>query len=322
MTGKVPPEELHKFVFSRVGAVDEDVQVGPTYGEDTAAIDLGEEVLVVNSDPIIYGAERIGTLGVNIASNDVGASGADPEWMTVTYLLPDRDGELLDHITRAVDRISRELGIAIVGGHSEYIAEVERPFLALTCFGRTDRYVPTGGAHPGERVILTKGAGLEATGIIATDFREELEGSVSSELIEKGEERLTQLSILPEAGLLKPYATAMHDPTEGGVVNGLFELAAASSVKLEINRSEIIVGEETRKLCSVMGVNPLKVFGSGALLATVPEEKAEEAIEVLVNSGIPASIIGTVKTGDIPELVIGDEVFKEPVRDQLYDLWD
>nr|AGF92941.1 AIR synthase related protein domain protein [uncultured organism] len=320
MLGKVSPEDLKKFVFSRVGAASESVQVGPAYGEDTAAIEIGGEVLVINSDPIIYAAEGIGTLGVNIASNDVAASGGKPEWMTVTYLLPDEENSVLDTITRQIDSVARDLGIAIVGGHSEYVPEVRRPFLSLTCFGRADRYIPTSGAEPGDRVILTKGAGIEGTGIIATDFRSELEDEVDPELLQRGEERLNELSVVPEASVLNDYATAMHDPTEGGLVDGLLELSSASSVRLEIDRSRIVIGDDTRALCDAMEVDPMKIFGSGALLATVPEDRADEAIELLLNRGISASVIGKVEKGE-PELVIGEEVYRDPIRDELYDLW-
>ena len=321
MVGKVSPEDLKKFVFSRVGAVSESVQVGPAYGEDTAAIEIGGEVLVINSDPIIYAAEGIGTLGVNIASNDVAASGGKPEWMTVTYLLPDEENSVLDTITRQIDSVARDLGIAIVGGHSEYVPEVHRPFLSLTCFGQADRYIPTSGAKPGDRVILTKGAGIEGTGIIATDFRSELEDEVDPELLQRGEGRLNELSVVPEASVLNDYATAMHDPTEGGLVDGLFELSSASSVRLEVDRSRIVIGDDTRALCDAMEVDPMKIFGSGALLATVPDDQAKEAIELLSNRGISASVIGKVKKGK-PELLIGEEVYREPIRDELYDLWD
>jgi len=321
MVGKVSPEDLKKFVFSRVGAVSESVQVGPAYGEDTAAIEIGGEILVINSDPIIYAAEGIGTLGINIASNDVAASGGKPEWMTVTYLLPDGENSVLDTITRQIDSVARDLGIAIVGGHSEYVPEIRRPFLSLTCFGRADRYIPTSGAEPGDRVILTKGAGIEGTGIIATDFRSKLEGKVETDLIEQGKGRLNELSVLPEASILNDYATAMHDPTEGGVVDGLFELSSASSARLKIDRSRIVIGDDTRALCDAVKVDPLKIFGSGALLATVPGDRADDAIEVLLNRGISASVIGKVETGK-PELVISEEVYREPIRDELYDLWD
>jgi hydrogenase expression/formation protein HypE len=321
MVGKVSPEDLKNFVFSRVGAASKAVQVGPAYGEDTAAIEIGDEVLVINSDPIIYAAEGIGTLGVNIASNDIAASGGEPEWMTVTYLLPDGKNSVLDTITRQIDEVASDLGIAIVGGHSEFVPEIERPFLSLTCLGRADRYIPTSGAKPGDRVILTKGAGVEGTGIIATDFRPELEGKVEPELLERGEKRLTELSVVPEASVLNDYATAMHDPTEGGLVDGLFELSAASATSIEIDRSKIFIGDDTKALCGAMGVDPLKIFGSGALLATVPEDRADEATETLINRGISASVIGKVEAGK-PELVIGEEVYREPIQDQLYDLWD
>ncbi|MBS3787005.1 AIR synthase family protein [Candidatus Bipolaricaulota bacterium] len=322
MIGKVSPEGLNKFVYSRLGAVDESVTVGPAYGEDTAAIDLGDQVLVINSDPIIYAADRIGTLGVNIASNDLAASGAEPKWMTVTYLLPDSEKNYLDEITRQIDDASKDLGIAVVGGHSEYVSGIERPFLSLTCFGLTYGYIPTGGVKPGDKLILTKGAGIEATGILATDFRNELEGQVADEELKKGAERLNQLSVLPEGLILKDYATGMHDPTEGGVLAGLFEMASVSGQAFEVDRDKIVVNSDTEKICEAAGVDPLKVFGSGALIASVSEGEVQEALDMVRNDGIKASVIGEARVSEEPRIRMDGEVVDEPTRDQLYDLWD
>ncbi|MFB6291342.1 MAG: AIR synthase family protein [Candidatus Bipolaricaulia bacterium] len=322
MIGKVSPDELKKSVFSRVGAVDDSVMVGPAYGEDTAAIDLGEKVLVINSDPIIYAADRIGTLGVNIVSNDMAASGAEPRWLVVTYLLPERAEEDLEEITRQVDRVSKNLGLAIVGGHSEYVSDIDRPFLSLTCFGFTDKYVPTGGARPGDKLILTKGAGIEATGILATDFRTDLEGEVPESVLEEGSDRLNQLSVLPEGLLLKDYANGMHDPTEGGVLAGLFEMASASGLTFEVDRREVLIGSDTEKLCGAVGLDPLKVFGSGALIASVSDESSQEALDLVRNDGIKASVIGEVQDSGQPGLKVDGEIINEPVRDQLYELWN
>lgn len=313
---------MQKFVFSRLGAVNEEVAVGPAYGEDTAAIDLGDKLLVINSDPLVYAGEKIGTLGVNIASNDLAASGADPKWLTVTYILPDSEENYLDRITKQIHEVAKDLGISIVGGHSEYVSRVERPFLSLTCLGLTDRFIPTSGAKPGNKVILTKGAGIEGTGILATDFESRLEGEVPSSALEQGSQRLNQLSVIPESALLKDCATAMHDPTEGGIINGLFELAAASSVGLHVDRKEIYVGSDTKIICDAMSVDPLKIFGSGALIATVPGDEATAATDLLLNNGITATVIGEVRASEKPRLEVGNEVFLEPIRDQLYDLWD
>ena len=321
MIGKVSPGDLEKYVFTRTGSKNERVLMGPAYGEDTAAISIGNQILVVNTDPIIFAADRIGTLGINIASNDVAASGADPLWLTVIYLLPAGDKKALDRITAQVDSAARKLGISIVGGHSEYVPILKRPFLGLTCFGITEKYIPTGGANPGDEIILTKGAGIEGTGIIATDFRAQLEGRVKPEMIERGAAKMEMLSVIPESLILRKYASAMHDPTEGGIVDGLMEMAVASGVKLSVDKEKVLISADTEVLCGVIGVDPLKIFGSGALLAAVPPESTTRVIRELEDSGLPASVIGKTEESQIPLLKIGEDIYREPVRDQLYDLW-
>lgn len=322
MIGKVSPEELEKFVFSRTGSRRDSVIMGPAYGEDTAAIEIGGKILVVNSDPIIFAAEQIGTLGINIASNDVAASGADPMWLTVIYLLPAEQREILDRVTGQIHRASEKLGISIVGGHSEYVPVLKRPFLGLTCFGTADRYISTGGAEPGNDIILTKGAGIEGTGIIATDFTGRLEGKVERGVVEQGAKKMEMLSVIPESGVLREYATSMHDPTEGGIVDGLLEMAVASGVELHVDRSRIVTSPDTDELCEVMGVDPMKIFGSGALLAAVPADSTEQAMRELENKNITASVIGEVVEAQTPLVKIGEDIYREPVRDQLYDLWE
>jgi hydrogenase expression/formation protein HypE len=321
MIGKVDPDSLAALVLGRTGAPDERVLQGPAYGEDTAAIELEEGILVVNADPISLAVGRVGTLGVDVAANDVAASGATPEWLTSVVFLPGSD-DALDTITAQLDEAARRLGIAIVGGHSEYAPALSTPMLVLTCFGLTDRYVPTGGAEPGDRLVLTKGAGIEATAILATDFRDRLTGRVDEATLEAAEGFYDEVSVVPDAAVLRAYANAMHDPTEGGLVDGLLELAVASGVRLEVDREAIPVREETRRLCAAAGVDPLRTFGSGALLAAVPEESTAAALSGLEERGIDAAVIGTVGESEEPVLDLGGERFEEPVRDDMYALWE
>ncbi|MEF8840483.1 MAG: AIR synthase family protein [Haloarculaceae archaeon] len=321
MIGKVDPDSLAALVLGRTGAPDDRVLQGPAYGEDTAAIAIEEGVLVVNADPISMAVGRIGTLGVDVAANDVAASGADPEWLTSVILLPG-DEAALDTVTAQLDGAARRLGVAIVGGHSEFAPALESPMLVLTCFGLADRYVPTGGAEPGDRVVLTKGAGIEATAILATDFRDRLEGRIPEATLEAAEGFYDDVSVVPDAAVLREHANAMHDPTEGGLVDGLLELAVASGVRLDMDREAIPVREETRRLCAAMGVDPLRTFGSGSLLAAVPEGATEAALSDLEGAGIEAAVVGTVHGSDAPALVLGGETFTEPVRDDMYALWE
>jgi hydrogenase expression/formation protein HypE len=322
MIGKVPPDVLRELVLSRTGAPDDRVLQGPAYGEDTAAVDLGEETLVLNSDPLSLAVDRIGTLGVNVACNDIAASGASPEWLTSVVFLPSDDPEPLDAITRQLDEAARELGVSIVGGHSEYDPGRSTPLLVLTCLGLTDRYVPTGGAEPGDRVLLTGSAGIEATAILATDFRDLVRETVDAATIDAAAAFFDRLSVVPAGEALAPVAHAMHDPTEGGLVDGLLELASASGVALDVDVDAIPVREETAAVCAAVDVDPLRTFGSGALVAAVPEGAVDEALATLRERDVEATVVGTVEAADEPRLDLGDERITEPVRDEMYRLWE
>lgn len=327
MPGKVRPDDLLAHVFERTGAAesDETVLQGPADGEDAAAIDWpdGDGTLVVSSDPISLAASQVGRLGVPVATNDVAVSGADPRWLTAVLLLPTgTDERTLEAITRDLDDAAREIGASIVGGHSEYVDRLERPLLSLTAMGTTDRFVPTAGAEAGDAIVLTKAAGIEGTAILGADFGEEL--GVDPDVCERAEAFLEEISVVPDARVVREYATAMHDPTEGGVTAGLLEVARASNVRLEVDRDAVAIREETERLCEAADVDPLRIFGSGALIATVPANELDDCLASLDETGLEAAEIGTVcgLDGEVPELLLGTDSITEPVEDDLYPLWE
>jgi hydrogenase expression/formation protein HypE len=319
MTGKLDPDVLSELVLARTGAASANLVAGPAFGEDAAAVRVGGETLIASTDPISLAAERIGQLAVVVASNDVAAAGGRPEFLLSTVLLPDADVDRLDTITEQLDAEADRLGLAIVGGHTEVVAGLDRPLCSLTCLGVAERFVSTGGATPGDRILLTKGAGIEATGVLATDFRDRLD--VSDATIERATAAFDDLSVMPEAAVLAPVASAMHDPTEGGVLEGLIEMALTGEVTLEVTRDAVHVRPETRAVCDAIGVDPLRVLGSGALLATVDADDASAALEALAAEGIDAVDIGRVETGP-PGVAIDGERYAEPIRDETYALWN
>ena len=76
-----------------------------------------------------------------------------------------------------------------------------------------------------------------------------------------------ELSVVPEARLAVGLgATAMHDPTESGIVGAAWEMAEASGVGFRIEVDRVPVREATRAICAVLGVDPLRLIASGALL--------------------------------------------------------
>ncbi|MFW6385007.1 MAG: AIR synthase-related protein, partial [Halodesulfurarchaeum sp.] len=295
------------------------------YGEDAAAIEVPGGTLVVSSDPISLAVDRIGTLGVSVACNDVAASGADPEWLTSVVFLPGSEDAVvhLDTITEQMDAAAESVGVSIVGGHSEYNPSLDRPLLSVTCMGMADRFVSSGGARPGDRIVLANAAGIEGTAILASDFREDLlRAGVDTDLLDRAVGFYDEIAIIEEAAAVRELATAMHDPTEGGLVDGLLELAAASGVGLTIDSSAIPVRDETTEICGALDVDPLRIFGSGALLATVQESDVASAIESLRSIGIRSAVIGSVVESTEPVVRIDETEQTTPSRDNLYRLWD
>lgn len=327
MIGKLDPDTLGH-VLDRTGASSVDLLTGAAYGEDAAAIDLGDgETLVVSSDPISLAADRAGTLGVYVACNDVAASGADPEFLTNVIFLPEENNETLTTLTDQLDAAADALGVTIVGGHTEYVSALDRPLLSLTAFGRTDYHVPTGGAQPGDRLLLTKGAAIEGTGILATDFVDAArEAGIEQATLNRATDFFEEISVHPEAERLRSAATAMHDPTEGGVVTGCVELAAASGVDLVVERESVPIRPETAAICAAISIDPLRIFGSGALLATVPPSAVDPALDALAEADIDAAVIGEVResSGDNNDgaLVLDGERITTAPTDQLYPLWE
>ena len=320
MTGKFTRDSLEQLVFSRTGASSNELLQGPAYGADAAAIQFDDTTLVVSTDPISLAAERIGTLGVAVASNDVAASGAMPEWLTVTILLPAADDELLDTITAQLDAEAKRLDMSIVGGHTETVSGLDRPLVSLTSMGRAERFVPTDGSRPGDQIVLTKGAAIEGTAVLASDFGDELD--LPADVLDRAVGFFDEVSVIPEAAVMAPVASSMHDPTEGGILGGLVEMSISSGFPFDVDAEAIPHREATRRICAVMDVDPLRILGSGALLATVPPEDADSALAELREIGIEARIIGRVEEGPSPGVRIDGEHFVEPVDDEIYALWE
>ena len=326
--GKLEYTLLKKYVFNRIGAKRKEVIVGPGIGEDAAIIDFGDKVLVVHSDPITEAVERIGWLAVNIACNDVAVRGARPYWASTTILLPEgfRE-ELLDEITRDIDEAARKLGVMIVGGHTEEAPRLDRPIVVVTAMGLASKntLVTTSGARVGDLVLMTKTAGLEGTAIIARDFEKLLlDKGVPKEVVVRAKEFLWNISVVREAVELAWLgATSMHDPTEGGVLGGLIEMSIASGKRIRVYEDKIPIAYETRIIAQALGINPLNLISSGVLLATIPKSIAMEALRVLENMGVKASIIGEVVSGEGVELVRreGVEEYHDFVVDEIARLW-
>jgi len=298
-TGKIPTEVLVRNVFRYKGVKDKSVILGSSIGEDAALVSLGRNVLVLTTDPITGTASEIGWLSVHINANDVACRGARPRWFLCDLLLPERASvTLVDNIMKQIDKAAKQVGVAVVGGHTEVTPGLKRPIVVGYMMGVAERgrYVTSSGAQPGDHIIMTKAVGIEGTAVLAADFARNLRRKMGSRLLARAKGLRQLISVVDDAltAAKAGGVRAMHDPTEGGLLQGVWELAEASGVGFLIRESRIPIRPETRRLCSVLKVNPLRLMSSGCLLIAADRRKSSLILRSLRKRGIHADIIGTI----------------------------
>lgn len=324
--GKIPIDILQEVVFKNLGATRKEVILGPTAGIDGSILDVGSKSLIVSMDPITGAVERIGWSAVNVNANDIATFGVAPSFLVSCIMLPENaDRTIVEDITSQMNAAAKELGVAIVGGHCETTPGLTNPIVVGCVMGLTDKgdYVTAGGAKNGDRLILTKSAGIEGTAILASDKEEQLKKVLSSQMLSDAKKFYNQISIVKDA--LTAYKTggvhAMHDPTEGGILGGIHEIADASNLGVRIFKDKIMVEPETAKICRYFEIDPLQLIGSGALLIAAKPEKTNEIIESLTNERIYSSEIGEFGGNTNKRLLLKKEESEDLPRPTSDHLW-
>ncbi|MBI3801708.1 MAG: hypothetical protein HY268_32665 [Deltaproteobacteria bacterium] len=298
--GKLPIDFL-KTCITLKGAPDARVLIGPRFGEDCAVLDLGSQYLITKTDPVTFATEEVGWYAVHVNANDVATMGARPCWFQACLLFPPGiTEEAVRRVFAQIDAASKELGIAVTGGHTEVTNAVTQPVVIGDMHGVVDkdRLVTSGGARPDDVVVMTKTAGIEGTSILAAEkaaaLRPHLDESLRQEALLL--RRVPGISVVKEALLAADHgATALHDPTEGGIAMGLYELATASSVGLTLDVDLIPILPVTRTICRVFNLNPLGLISSGTLLLTIPPDQWPRLSKAFQVQGIMAQAIGRVR---------------------------
>lgn len=326
----LPPGKLNaEFLAELLGHLPQppEVVVGPGIGCDVAVLDLGQdELLLAKTDPITFATDAIGYYAVAVNSNDIATSGGRARWFLVTLLLPEctTTAALVSDIHGQLRQACEQAGVALVGGHTEITCGLDRPILIGQMLGQVprDRLVRPDGMQQGDVVLLTKGVPLEAASLIARERREDLlSRGYKPEFIDRCAGFLHDPGIMVASearaicDAVRPHA--LHDPTEGGLATGLWEMAQASGMGLRVRREAIPFLPEGLRLCEEFGLDPLGLIASGSLLAAVAPDDAAAAIAACEAAGVPcAAIAEATVAADGVVLVSGDHERPLPRFDQ------
>lgn len=276
--------------------------------EDQATIDLNGTRLAFTTDsfvvkPLFFPGGDIGSLSVHGTVNDLAMGGAEPRFISVSFILeegfPTAD---LRQIAESIGEASRRCGVAVVTGDTKVVEKGSGDGVFINTAGIG--VVPAGvnlsaaNARPGDAIILSGPIGDHGIAILTRREGLELESAVESDSAPLHQLVRAMLDVTLDIHCLR-------DPTRGGLASTLNEIAAQSHAGITVDEQRISVRDGVRGACELLGLDPMYVANEGKLVAIAPREHAEEIVVTMRRDplGRGAAIIGTVTDRD-PGLVL------------------
>lgn len=305
--GKISGEEIEKYVKPYTGHDTGDVILGPNPGIDAGVVRLGTRFLAASIDPITATSNMIGEWCVYVATNDVLVTGLEPRWFLLTLILPhettDRE---LSRIMEGVDKALKRVGSYLIGGHTEWTPGIRSPLAIGTSIGIGETVLNPQDVKPGDKLILFGDPGLEGAYVIY------LEKPEVRRILDSGDEAFLletprKISVIDIVRNLREYMGKtiiyMHDPTEGGVLNGAYEISMSTGYTVNIYAEKLSTHPAVAKIAQYFGLNPYKLLSSGSLIAVARNIEDNEA------SKLGGRIIGEIlETRKTSLLLNGEEV--------------
>jgi len=305
--GKVSRAFFETVIAHHLGARRKDVAVGPANGVDLGVVRLPDgRALLATTDPIYivpqYGWERAAWFAFHILASDLTTSGVAPQYITMDWNLPmDIEDGQIETMLRVIDRESKKYGAAIVTGHTGRYEGCAYPMVGGATFlaiAPKDGWVTSNMARPGNHLLVTKTAALEATAILSNTFPDLIERKLGADVTKRARVLFDSMSTVDDAlaaasvGVRRGGVWAMHDATEGGVRNAVWEMAQASGLGVDVNLARVHVDPAVAAVSKVFGMDPLDAISEGTLVIAVEPDAVSDVIARLKKEQILAEDIG------------------------------
>ena len=304
--GKISPEIFNELIFPRLGAKNDSILVGPQHGVDVGIIEIGGKAVSFTCDPVFivpeYGWERAAWFAIHIIASDSVTSGLKPQFLSIDLNLPmEMTKEQLEVMWDTMHRECARIGINIITGHTARYENCHYPMVGgatMVGIGELDEYVTPRLASAGDKIIITKGPAIEATGIFAASLPHLIEEKFGADFSQRTQQIFYKMSVVEDAltavsvGVRENGVTAMHDATECGVWGGLYEVAQAAGLGARIEKERIVVEEGVPEVCKLFGINPYASISEGTLIIACKEHTADAIVRALTRKGIKSSVVG------------------------------
>ena len=302
--GKIPPEFFDSVIYPRLGVPDPAIIIGPRHGVDYGVLRLGDQCMSLATDPFFivpaFGFSRAAWFGFHIIFCDVAVSGLVPRYLSIDLNLPPEiTSAQLSEMWEAVHQEALKYNISVVTGHTARYAGCNYPMVGGATAIAVGPESELRGPHlvrPGDAVVITKGAAIEATGLLAVSFPEHFLKAGGPSFLKEAEDIYYQMSVLDDCAIARQFPTvhAMHDATECGVWGGLYEMARAGGYGLRIDEAAVPVQPVIKRTAELFGFDPYCAISEGTLLLMMAPSEADALLKEYGRNGIAAAVVGEV----------------------------
>jgi hydrogenase expression/formation protein HypE len=333
--GKISPEIFKELIFPRLGAKRDTVLVGPQHGVDVGIVEIGGKAVSFTCDPVFivpeYGWERAAWFAIHIIASDSVTSGLKPAYLSVDLNLPMAITKA--QLTVMWDTIHREcekMGITVITGHTARYENCEYPMVGgatIIGVGELDEYVSPKFARAGDKIIITKGPAIEATGIFAGMFPDLLIRVFGDDFNRRAQTIFEKMTVVEDAltavsvGVRDRGVSSMHDATECGIWGGLYEIAEAANLGVRVEQEKIVVEDCVLEICEHFKIDPYASISEGTLLITCRAPQADAVVDKLAGKGIKASVVGELRPQEEGMVLVKDGVagkLEHPIVDPFW----
>jgi hydrogenase expression/formation protein HypE len=252
---------------------------------DAAVLDAAGARLAMSTDsfvvqPLFFPGGSIGDLAVNGTVNDLAVSGAEPKFLSASFIL--EEGFALAQLAAIVDAMAKaaaKAGVQIVTGDTKVVERGHGDGCYITTAGigvlRPGVEVGPKRAKNGDAVIVSGTIGDHGMAIMSVREGLEFESQIRSDCA-----ALNGMiaEVLAAAG---GAIHAMRDPTRGGLASTLNEIALASNVGVVIDEVSLPVRTEVQSACELLGLDPVYVANEGKAVFFVAPDAADQVLAVL-----------------------------------------
>lgn len=333
--GKISPQVFNELIYPHLGAKNPDILVGPQHGVDVGLVQIGGKAVSFKADPIFivpeYGWERAAWFAIHILASDSVTCGLKPKFLSIDLNLPmEMTRAQLEIMWKTMHQECERLGIAIIAGHTARYDNCHYPMVGganITSVGELDEYVTPKLARAGDKIIITKGPAIEASGIFATMFPRLLEKKFGRSFSQKAEQLFYKMSVVDDAmtavtvGVRDNGVSAMHDATECGIWGALYEIAQPAGLGVRVEKEKIVVEECVPEICRYFGIDPYASISEGTLIITCRPHKAEAVVAALAKRGIKSSVVGELTLPEKGMVLIEqgkERELKHPIVDPFW----